>query len=100
MYFRPADITAIDIRHKDPRNATVRNMAYLGMGAGAILLLTTTINSLYQQGDLSQASDLLPLSGGLDRGRICYFQNAIQDIQAQGQKQNPSSDSVWRIDSE
>jgi hypothetical protein len=62
---RPADITAIDIRNKDPRNATVRNMAYLGMGAGAILLLTTTINSLYQQGDLSQASDLLPLSGGL-----------------------------------
>lgn len=61
----PADITAIDIRHKDPRNATVKNMAYLGMGAGAILLLTTTINSLYQQGDLSQATDLLPLSGGL-----------------------------------
>jgi hypothetical protein len=35
------------------------------MGAGAILLLTTTINGLYQEGDLSQTTDLLPLSGGL-----------------------------------
>lgn len=62
---RPADITAIDIRKKDPRNSTVKNIAHLGMGAGTILLLTTTINSLYQQGDLSQAGDLLPLSASL-----------------------------------
>lgn len=65
---KPSDILAIEIRQKDPRNSTIKNLGYLGMGAGALLLLTTTVNSLYQQGDLSEAGSLMPVSLGLLAG--------------------------------
>lgn len=48
----PADITEVDIRHKDPRNRTLRNLTALFLGAGGILLTVEAVNSLYQQGDL------------------------------------------------
>jgi hypothetical protein len=41
----PADIEAIDIRNKDPRNRTLRNLNALFLGAGAILLAVELVNS-------------------------------------------------------
>jgi hypothetical protein len=41
----PADIEAIDIRNKDPRNRTLRNLNALFLGAGTILLAVELVNS-------------------------------------------------------
>lgn len=41
----PADIEAIEIRNKDPRNRTLRNLNALFLGAGAILLAVELVNS-------------------------------------------------------
>lgn len=50
---QPSDIVAVDISKKDPRNSTLKNLGSLGMGAGGLFLLVSTVNSLYQEGDLS-----------------------------------------------
>ncbi len=65
---QPKDITVVDIRNKDPRNQTIKNLSYLSMGAGIIFLLVNTVNSLYQQGDLSRLEDSWALSAGLLAG--------------------------------
>lgn len=62
---QPSQIVAVDIRNKDPRNYTINNLSYLGIGGGAMLVLATSINSLYQEGDLSNAGNSLGLSLGL-----------------------------------
>jgi hypothetical protein len=65
---QPKDITVVDIRNKDPRNQTIKNLSYLSMGAGVIFLLVNTVNSLYQQGDLSRLEESWALSAGLLAG--------------------------------
>ena len=65
---QPKDITVVDIRNKDPRNQTIKNLSLLSMGAGVIYLLVNTVNSLYQQGDLSRLQDSWVLSAGLLAG--------------------------------
>ncbi|UJP64808.1 hypothetical protein [Mongoliitalea daihaiensis] len=62
---QPSQIVAVDIRKKDPRNYTLDNLSYLGMGGGAMLLLASSINSLYQEGDFSLSGGTLGLSAGL-----------------------------------
>lgn len=62
---RPEDITAVYIKNKDPRNSTIKNLSFLGMGAGLIFFAGGIINSLYQEGDLSQASSPIVWSAGL-----------------------------------
>ncbi|WP_373495598.1 hypothetical protein [Aquiflexum sp.] len=62
---QPKDITSVYVRHKDPRNSTLKNLSYLGMGAGLIFFTGGIINSLYHYGDLSQTSNSLGLSVGL-----------------------------------
>jgi|GEM_PF-288601 len=42
------NIKEIDIRRKDPRNKTLRNLTALFLGAGTILLGAESINSIYQ----------------------------------------------------
>ncbi|WP_144602501.1 hypothetical protein [Algoriphagus algorifonticola] len=49
----PDDILEIDIRRKDPRNSTLRNMNALVLGSGVILLGVESINSIYQTGEFS-----------------------------------------------
>ncbi len=61
----PKNITAVKIKDKDPRNMTISNLAYLGMGAGALMLVVTTVNGLYQQGDLSEVSNIIGWPIGL-----------------------------------
>jgi hypothetical protein len=65
---QPKDITVVDIRNKDPRNQTIKNLSFLSMGAGVIYLLVNTVNSLYQQGDLSRLQESWALSAGLLAG--------------------------------
>lgn len=62
---QPKDITAVYIKNKDSRNKTIKNLSFLGMGAGLIFFTGGIINSLYQEGDLSQASNSLGWSAGL-----------------------------------
>lgn len=54
----PADILELDIREKDPRNRTLRNLTALFLGAGIILLTVEAVNSVYQQ-------DQLRIDGGV-----------------------------------
>ncbi|EKB49677.1 hypothetical protein [Cecembia lonarensis] len=61
----PSDITAVEIIDKDPRNITISNFSYLGMGAGVLFLVGTTVNSLYQQGDLSEVGNTIGWPIGL-----------------------------------
>lgn len=46
---KPADIVEIDIRNKDPRNRTLRNLTALFIGSGSILLTVEAVNSIYQR---------------------------------------------------
>ena len=47
----PADIVELDVRNKDPRNRTLRNLTALFIGAGSILLTVEVVNGLYQEGE-------------------------------------------------
>lgn len=47
------DIEAIDIRQKDSRNSTLKNMNALILGSGIILLTAESINSIYQNREFS-----------------------------------------------
>jgi hypothetical protein len=48
----PSDIQEVAIRHKDPRNRTLRNLSAIFIGAGTILLVADAANSALQA-DLS-----------------------------------------------
>ncbi|MGM0946814.1 MAG: hypothetical protein ACQEW9_16675 [Bacteroidota bacterium] len=47
------DILEIDIRNKDKRNSTLKNLNFLILGSGIILLTAESINSLYQNREFS-----------------------------------------------
>jgi hypothetical protein len=49
---KPSDILAIDIRRKDPRNRTLKNLTALSLGAGTMILGLEGINNLTQRGQL------------------------------------------------
>jgi hypothetical protein len=59
----PADIVEVDIRDKDSRNRTMRNLTALFIGAGGILLTAEAVNSIYQQHELSIDSGVAITSG-------------------------------------
>lgn len=59
----PADISELDIRDKDPRNRTLRNLTSLFLGAGVILLTVEAVNSVYQQDQLRVDSGVAVTSG-------------------------------------
>ena len=60
---RPADIEAIDIRNKDPRNRTLKNLTGLFIGAGSLLLSVESVNSIYQEGRFSVDAGVASISG-------------------------------------
>lgn len=60
----PADISEIDVRHKDPRNRTLSNLTALFLGAGGILLTVEAVNSLYQQ-DALRIDDGVAITSGI-----------------------------------
>ena len=62
---QPQNITEVLIIDKDPRNQTISNLSYLGMGGGALFLVVTTVNSLYLQGDLSEVGNTIAWPIGL-----------------------------------
>ncbi len=59
----PSDILEVDVRNKDPRNRTMRNLTALFLGAGGILLTVEAVNSLYQQSDLQIDGGVAVTSG-------------------------------------
>lgn len=59
----PSDILELDIRNKDPRNRTMRNLTALFLGAGAILLTVEAVNSVYQQNELGIDGGVAVTSG-------------------------------------
>lgn len=61
----PSDIVELDIRNKDPRNRTLRNLTALFLGAGGLLLTVEAVNSVYQQSQLSIDRGVAITSGAL-----------------------------------
>ncbi|GMQ27716.1 hypothetical protein [Algoriphagus confluentis] len=61
----PNDIEEIDIRQKDKRNGTLRNLTGLFLGAGVLLISVETVNSLYQDEAFEIDSGVAALSGVL-----------------------------------
>ncbi|WP_111671125.1 hypothetical protein [Algoriphagus litoralis] len=59
----PADIIELDIRNKDPRNRTLKNLTALFLGAGTILLTVDAVNSIYQEDQLSVDGGVAITSG-------------------------------------
>ena len=59
----PTDIEAIDIRSKDPRNRTLRNLTALFLGSGVLLMGVETINSLYQDEQFEIDAGVAKISG-------------------------------------
>jgi hypothetical protein len=59
----PSDILELDIRDKDPRNRTMRNLTALFLGAGVILLTVEAVNSVYQQNELGIDGGVAVTSG-------------------------------------
>ena len=72
----PKEILVIDIRSKDPRNQTLKNLSMLGIGGGVLFMAAQGANSLIQEGDLSQMDTWgVPIgmvAGGIVLSRIRY----------------------------
>ncbi len=72
----PKEILVIDIRSKDPRNQTLRNLSMLGIGGGVLFMAAQGANSLIQEGNLSQMDTWgVPIgmvSGGIILSKIRY----------------------------
>ncbi len=60
----PSDILEVDIRQKDKRNSTLRNLNSLILGAGLLLVSVEMVNSIYQNGDL-EVSDGVAITSGI-----------------------------------
>jgi hypothetical protein len=60
----PSDILEVDIRRKDSRNSTLKNINALLLGAGILLVSVEMVNSLYQNGDL-EVSDGVAVTSGI-----------------------------------
>jgi len=65
---RPEEIEVIDIRRKDERNQTLKNISTLAYSAGALVLTIETINSLYLDGSLNYSTGGLIIAGSLFAG--------------------------------
>jgi len=65
---RSEEIEVIDIRNKDERNQTIRNISALAYSAGLLVLTAETINSLYIDGSLRYSTGGLIIAGSLFTG--------------------------------
>jgi hypothetical protein len=81
---QPKDITVIDIRNKDPRNQTIKNLSFLSMGAGVVFLLVNTVNSLYHQGDLKELKNSWALPVGLLAGGYAISKLKYKEFKHKG----------------
>lgn len=59
----PADILEVDIRHKDKKNSTLKNLNALFIGAGILIISVEMVNSIYQNGDLEISEGVAITSG-------------------------------------
>jgi hypothetical protein len=58
----PSDIVAIDVRRKDPRNRTLKNLTALSLGAGTMIIGLEGINNLTQRGQLKISNGVAKVS--------------------------------------
>lgn len=79
-----SQVVAIDIRDKDERNHTLKNLTLLP-AAGAVLLLTAeSVNSLYSEGRLSYNSTVLGIAGALAGTSILMSQVRYKKFRLRG----------------
>jgi len=77
---KPSDLVAIDIRDKDPRNRSLKQLSALFLGSGSMAIALEGINNLYRENrfyiDLGLASVsavLLGVGVGLIPWKYTYF---------------------------
>ncbi|WP_209330578.1 hypothetical protein [Lunatimonas salinarum] len=61
----PRQIEVIDVRTKDERNSTLRNLTLMPAGAALLLLTAETVNSLYGEGSIQYSNASIGIAGGL-----------------------------------
>jgi hypothetical protein len=62
---RPEEIAVVDVKDKDERNQTLRNVSVLMYSAAGLLMVAETINSLYHDKRLNYSDEGLIISGSL-----------------------------------
>lgn len=82
----PAQIESIDIRNKDERNSTLRNLTLLPAGAAILLLTAETVNSLYADGKISYSDTSLGIAAGLAVGSIVLSQVRYKKFRIKGKR--------------
>lgn len=81
----PSDIEAIDIRSKDPRNRTLKNLTALFLGSGVLLMGVETINSLYQDEQFNIDSGVAKVSGILVATGLALIPVRYKSFEHKGQ---------------
>jgi len=62
---KPEEIAAVDVRNRDERNRTLRNLSTLMYSGAGLLLIAETINGLYHDKKLTYSNEGLIISGSL-----------------------------------
>lgn len=79
---KPEQIAAVDVRNKDERNRTLRNLSTLMYSGAGLLLVAETVNGLYHDKKFTYSNEGLIISGSLlasgfilSRIKYRYFKN-------------------------
>lgn len=62
---RPEEIVTVDVRTKDERNQTLKNLSILMYAGAGLMLVAETINSLYHDKRLGYSDEGLTVAGSL-----------------------------------
>ncbi len=62
---RPEEIATVDVRNKDERNQTLKNLSILMYAGAGLMLVAETINSLYHDKRLGYSDEGLTVAGSL-----------------------------------
>ncbi len=79
-----SQLDAVDIRNKDERNQTLKNLTLLPAAGAALLLTAESINSLYADGKLSYNSTSLGIAGALAVSSLAMSQVRYKKFRHRG----------------
>lgn len=82
----PRQIEAIDIRQKDERNSTLRNLTLLPAGAALLLMTAETVNSLYGEGSIQYSNASIGIAGGLVGAALIMSQVRYKKFRVKGRR--------------
>ncbi|MCC5936418.1 MAG: hypothetical protein JJU34_03990 [Lunatimonas sp.] len=82
----PRQIEIIDIRQKDERNSTLRNLTLLPAGAALLLLTAETVNSLYGEGSIQYSNASVAIAGGLVGTALIMSQVRYKKFRIKGRR--------------